>query len=444
MSPILENGETIMKKERIAWIDQLKGFAFFTVILGHTAINKTFRSWIYSFHMPLFLLMTGFTLNIEKYYESDFRDFFVKNVKRMILPYVWCELICILPRIIDAHLTAQPLNFKRLLFGIFCSNSRIFPMPSMPGYYIILLFFSLLLLWALIKITNKNKAMIAVILSVLAAFGIALGDEAVIWHLNVIPTAALLIFIGRILMETYDNNKEKIASLSASKYFLVCVGLLLVGAAFWFINGRISIHYNRYARQYLFFLLSSLATNSALCLIFMKLKPLKIFDYVGKNTLFYMLMHLPLLVLLETLQGDLSSRVYMPYINSLVIYLLMIPLTVLAERFAPFLLGREQTEFRPSAQIGAVATTALAVSAIYFKLAQNVVSATNEYLYILLGVFFPVLCAVMYLAALRVFPVIYLCKKELADRSLAKTLSKFPFFRRKTDTNNTVKKETKQ
>lgn len=433
-----------MKKERITWIDQLKGFAFFTVILGHTAINQTFRSWIYSFHMPLFLMMTGFTLNIEKYYQSDFRDFFSKNVKRMILPYVWCELICILPRIIDARLTAQPINFKRLLFGIFASNSRLFPMPSMPGYYIILLFLSLLLLWALIKVTNKNRITIAVVLSVLAAFGTAMGDAAMLWHLNVVPTAALIIFIGRILMEQYTVNKEKIASLSASKYFLVCASLLIVGAVFWYCNGRISLHYNRYGRQYLFFLLSMLATNSGLCLIFMKLKPLKIFDYVGKNTLFYMLMHLPVLVLLETLEGDISAQPYMPYINSVVIYLLMIPLVMLAERFASFLLGREQTDFRPSAQVGAAATSGLAFLSVYFKLVQNVVAVTNVYLYILFALIFPVLCAAVYLAALRYFPVIYLCKKEIADHALAEILSKIPFFRRKTDTNSIMKKETKQ
>ena len=46
-------------KKRIVWIDQLKGIAFIFVIIGHLGIGKTFKSWIYSFHMPLFFFAAG-------------------------------------------------------------------------------------------------------------------------------------------------------------------------------------------------------------------------------------------------------------------------------------------------------------------------------------------------------------------------------------------------
>lgn len=44
-----------MARNRIDWIDTLKGLGIFLVFLGHTAlINKVIDHYIYSFHMPLF------------------------------------------------------------------------------------------------------------------------------------------------------------------------------------------------------------------------------------------------------------------------------------------------------------------------------------------------------------------------------------------------------
>ena len=59
---------------RIEWLDSLKGFAIFLVVVGHVILGyiraETFteHQWslqfiydvIYSFHMPLFFLISGF------------------------------------------------------------------------------------------------------------------------------------------------------------------------------------------------------------------------------------------------------------------------------------------------------------------------------------------------------------------------------------------------
>lgn len=59
---------------RIEWLDSLKGFAIFLVVVGHAVLGYlragTFPEYqwslqlthdlIYSFHMPLFFLISGF------------------------------------------------------------------------------------------------------------------------------------------------------------------------------------------------------------------------------------------------------------------------------------------------------------------------------------------------------------------------------------------------
>ena len=62
--------EKIDSSKRIAWIDNLKAFAIFLVVLGHTGLEgesqvvAMIRTWIYEFHMPLFFLLGGISFSI--------------------------------------------------------------------------------------------------------------------------------------------------------------------------------------------------------------------------------------------------------------------------------------------------------------------------------------------------------------------------------------------
>ena len=47
---------------RIEWIDVCKGLGIFLVVIGHTSIaqiSQTVYNWIYSFHMPMFYMLSG-------------------------------------------------------------------------------------------------------------------------------------------------------------------------------------------------------------------------------------------------------------------------------------------------------------------------------------------------------------------------------------------------
>ena len=47
--------------ERILWLDSVKGIGILLVVIGHCLIDaNTLRNWIYSFHVPLFFLISGF------------------------------------------------------------------------------------------------------------------------------------------------------------------------------------------------------------------------------------------------------------------------------------------------------------------------------------------------------------------------------------------------
>ena len=88
---------------REAWLDGLKGFAILLVILGHVLSGyldaNTFpeaywsfyqvRTLIYSFHMPLFFLLSGFTFTLAYWREGGLRwDGYVRQLGNLLWIYV--------------------------------------------------------------------------------------------------------------------------------------------------------------------------------------------------------------------------------------------------------------------------------------------------------------------------------------------------------------------
>lgn len=89
-------GENTIHK-RIEWIDFAKGICILLMIFGHTySFGTPVRNFIFSFHMPLFLILSGYTFHYEK---LSCRSFFQKERKdflQLIVPVIIVHLLIIL------------------------------------------------------------------------------------------------------------------------------------------------------------------------------------------------------------------------------------------------------------------------------------------------------------------------------------------------------------
>ena len=101
-------------RERLEYIDALKGFAILLVVMGHVIpwCFESFRDipsmsptpillWeiIYSFHMPLFMFISGFLFGQSHF--SSFKDYTVKmwkKTKMLLIPYIVCGILVFLWR----------------------------------------------------------------------------------------------------------------------------------------------------------------------------------------------------------------------------------------------------------------------------------------------------------------------------------------------------------
>lgn len=91
-------------KTRLAWGDQLKCFAMFLVLWGHAIQHLSPAAYsenpmyifIYSFHMPLFMMVSGFFAGsaIDRRWRDTFGKKFVQLILPTIIPFViFCFLI---------------------------------------------------------------------------------------------------------------------------------------------------------------------------------------------------------------------------------------------------------------------------------------------------------------------------------------------------------------
>lgn len=82
-----------MNNKRLYYIDILKGFAIFLMVMAHILLaikgssDQTVARFIYTFHMPLFMFMSGYVFDLNRKVEMD-KAYFLKLIKKRFLTLI--------------------------------------------------------------------------------------------------------------------------------------------------------------------------------------------------------------------------------------------------------------------------------------------------------------------------------------------------------------------
>lgn len=85
-----------IKNGRLEYLDICKGFGIFAITLGHIYSDNFFRTWLCSFHLPLFFIITGILIKHTNSDTRKFSDITISRFRRLIVPYFMFELLTIL------------------------------------------------------------------------------------------------------------------------------------------------------------------------------------------------------------------------------------------------------------------------------------------------------------------------------------------------------------
>ncbi len=92
----------LLQAGRLAWIDCLKGLAILLVIWGHTQHESPLNTWIQSFHVSIFLVVSGY-LYAE---QNKTIKSFDRTVHKLIKPYLIFSVFALLMNALTGSLTS--------------------------------------------------------------------------------------------------------------------------------------------------------------------------------------------------------------------------------------------------------------------------------------------------------------------------------------------------
>lgn len=283
------------------WIDCAKGFGILLVIVGHTVYTGTFgnlaRAIIFSFHMPLFFLLSSITF---RYSISS--DTFTANIKRafrhLILPIfllfvLWRVYMLIQDpsKLLDGQF--WKLQFLSLLLGsgVECrfGNTTI-PELGIP-WFLYVLFFSRTLFDALqLRIPAKPLQIAVWLFSIV---GVILGTHRIFLPFSFDIALAVLPFFafGVVLKPKSDQTMTKKQLILCFAVWLLLFRLTTPHLSNWTYMELAQRRYPLYPLCFLGAAAGSLVfceASKAVCRLGKIVMPVL---YIGKNSLYLLMIH---------------------------------------------------------------------------------------------------------------------------------------------------------
>ena len=260
---------------KVNWVDSLKGFAIILVVLGHIA--SPFSRLIYSFHMPLFFIASGFFLNPTNELKSEI----IKSFKRLFKPFfIYLILGFIIEFLKRFYLDREQLKLEDFIGAlIYMDYDRLLGTYAFVLWFLPALFIGKTIIYLILKYSRFFLIEIALIsIAFLIGynfnFSLAIDDGLI---------SAPYIFIGYY----FYKNKDVLTNKTTAVVLLI--PLLLISLVYGVPELNIS---TKYFESILINLLWTCALSFLLFIIFSGLKfNLKALEYLGINSLLIFLIH---------------------------------------------------------------------------------------------------------------------------------------------------------
>lgn len=214
---------------RVAFIDIARGISILLMIAGHVLTKGIKRSIIFSFHMPLFIITSGYFYK-ERSLKEELKNLFIK----LLLPTTIIVLIVFLINNVPKIGLAQSIveSLKVITIG-WSHESRInYCFDSVDVLWFIYLLVGIRILFSITKKISKNNDLllfIFIITESLIGYIVGIKGYWLPWSIDVSFACILFYYLGYIL------KKYKILEKILIDYKFLVILLLI-----WIIGIRYS------------------------------------------------------------------------------------------------------------------------------------------------------------------------------------------------------------
>ncbi len=321
-----ESINTNQIKPRMKWVDNAKGIAMFSVILGHCLeyINSDMGCSllllpiVYSFSVPLFFMVSGY---FHKSENVGFWKYVLKKAKSILIPYATFMVICLLVSAIRIYVFKTELETTLFQGFLNIVIQRHYNML----WFLAVLFLTEIISYFLLYKKNYILIFVAIAVSVLTAFLLRRYNLLYLpWSIDIVPFAFIFYAVGFAVRD----SEEKVFFKWLSPIYLT------VGVALTLINLKITpgLRYvNMYKSDYGFlplYFLGGIAMSFGILCICKWIEKGRLLSYIGKNSLLFYGFHLFVLTFLMHFIRKISIASYPVYLATVVGTLIIITAVV--------------------------------------------------------------------------------------------------------------------
>ena len=365
--------------KRLNYIDMAKGIGMVLVLIGHLQGDPmyTYSPYIYplcvyifSFHMPMFFIISGILIAIKKEDLKPFKETAKKRFRSIMIPYFWFSFFYLLT--VVYALIKGGVMYQTLLINLWyvVSGYGMNVLWFLPALYL----GELLFIFLKRKLRDHKIFLAIVILSNAIVYVVAdlmckgVYETALLQRLHELATALLrpVLVMGFITIGYYVhlavnknprirdffnkpslNEKGKITAKHRSAYIVLSLMLFTVCFCFFRINNGIDFRSMNF-RNIFFFFICALSASFGLLVLCMALPKIRLLCFWGIGSLIFMATHNSQTILALSIRTAMYINQYLTrargYICYAIILLIMLTYTslmiLIIQKFFPFLTGK--------------------------------------------------------------------------------------------------------
>ncbi len=301
LTKTINSASVASKSERFEVLDIAKGIGIFFVVFAHINSTPALLAYIYSFHMPLFFMISGMLFNKEKY--PHFSCFIKRRIKTLICPYV---LFYIASLCIVFLLQCATKGFSWTLLHKFYENFlQMFlsqgsaKVINAPLWFVPCLFAVEIVYYFVSKIKGRYNIVIIAVSSVLTFCGwllesgyLPFDNKILPWSLDSALFALGFYAFGNL---TYGKVKYAVKKIEENKYrTLIAVTSVILCAIMLVplvrLNGKISLGSKVLNNGFLLYA-SGLIGTAGIISASVLLKKSKLLKFCGLHSFYIMATH---------------------------------------------------------------------------------------------------------------------------------------------------------
>ena len=280
----MEQNKTL--KKSINYIDNARGIAIILMVVGHV-VSGYKRAIIFSFHMPLFIIISGFFFKPGRNLKEEITNIF----KKLIIPYIVSIIIIHIVRALVIGDNINILNILEQIILAYSNKKTFFQDVETVGvlWFIPFLAMCKIIFWSINKISKDNEVIKACLCLICTMVGILLEKMEIYlpWSFDIVLASIIFYYIGYFM----KKNEVLEEILENYKILLCIVVLYIVGAMFGYIELAI--------RKYPFGLICYITAISGTIIVFKISKIIeeiskimtKILCWYGKNSMYILCAH---------------------------------------------------------------------------------------------------------------------------------------------------------